>query len=424
MADEEQIANDASKSTTEVHAAVLALIRQQRSHVALQALEASLEKLRKILESSKSDSSNFGNLVAHAFDLYSPLENELIRIGVHTRNLKVLLKAIREGSYRDSDAARIGLHEHLVKALAIISPHARQNGKASAANGKFKVFYSWQSDLPGSCNRNLIQTALESAADAVSADLEIECAVDRDTQGLAGAPEIGKAILEKIEQAQMFVADVSIVGGIAPNPNVLFELGYAWRCLGHDSIVLVMNRAFGEPEKLPFDLRSKRALVYDIAEEEAEKAPKRKALQRSLQDAIRACVDSTQPIRPKLDPEKIPILQAAGHSIEGMQRLNLKCRNISNVIARNMKCEYELNGKTVAGTCADTLAPNDTGEFLWRFSFPNPGNAAITFHCFIEYENVHRQRFRWAFDLAWINRGANMGKKTLHWFDGTAWVVV
>src|SRR5262245_55083696 len=76
-----------------------------------------------------------------------------------------------------------------------------------------KVFYSWQADLPGSANRNFILTALEAAAKAIRRDdsIEVEPVIDRDTQGLAGCPDIGAAIFSKIEQAQVFVCDVSIV---------------------------------------------------------------------------------------------------------------------------------------------------------------------------------------------------------------------
>src|SRR4029453_19191697 len=97
-----------------------------------------------------------------------------------------------------------------------------------------KVFYSWQSDLPSSTNRNLILKALEDAAERIRKDksVDVEPVIDRDTQGLSGSPDIKKAILDKIDSCDVFVADVSIVTALSasrpcPNPNVLFELGYA-----------------------------------------------------------------------------------------------------------------------------------------------------------------------------------------------------
>src|SRR5438270_6437159 len=109
------------------------------------------------------------------------------------------------------------------------------------------VFYSWQSDLPNATNRGFIQKALENAAKAIRDDdtVQVEPVVDRDTVGVPGAPDIASTIFAKIDQAQIFVCDVSIVDASArrpaPNPNVLIELGYARRALGHDKVILAMN---------------------------------------------------------------------------------------------------------------------------------------------------------------------------------------
>src|SRR5438105_94039 len=101
------------------------------------------------------------------------------------------------------------------------------------------IFYSWQSDLPNASNRGFIQTALERAGKALSADdaLNVQPVIERDTQGIPGAPDIAKVIFEKIAAADVFVADVSIVTGQhegrpSPNPNVLVELGYALKAIG------------------------------------------------------------------------------------------------------------------------------------------------------------------------------------------------
>src|SRR4030065_207825 len=96
------------------------------------------------------------------------------------------------------------------------------------------VFYSWQSDLPNSVNRGFIQDVLENVATKITADntIDIEPVIDRDTKGVAGAPDIASTIFAKISSADVFVADISIInkqngGRQTPNPNVLIELGYA-----------------------------------------------------------------------------------------------------------------------------------------------------------------------------------------------------
>jgi len=177
---------------------------------------------------------------------------------------------------------------------------------------KRTVFYSWQSDLPNKTNRGVIGTALHDAAEEIAADdtIAVEPVVDRDTQGLPGAPDIAGAIFDKIAAADLFVADVSIVtrpsnrsrrGRPAPNPNVLVELGYALRALGHDRIILVFNRAFGKVEELPFDLKMRRTLTYDMAEEVEERAPERARLTKALETALRIGLSSL-PVPPPQTP--------------------------------------------------------------------------------------------------------------------------
>ena len=65
-----------------------------------------------------------------------------------------------------------------------------------------------------------------------------------------------------------FIADISIInqnidGKKTPNPNVLFELGYAVKSLGWERIVCVFNSDFGNISDLPFDLRNRRILTYE-----------------------------------------------------------------------------------------------------------------------------------------------------------------
>jgi Predicted nucleotide-binding protein containing TIR-like domain len=129
------------------------------------------------------------------------------------------------------------------------------------------VFYAWQAQLPGTCNRSLIEEALERALRDLAHDQggPIAFALDQDARGVQGSPEISATILQKIENCSIFVADITPVGSLingkpTPNPNVLFELGYAWHKLGESHVILVLNQAFGSPEDLPFDI-SKRSLV-------------------------------------------------------------------------------------------------------------------------------------------------------------------
>ena len=160
------------------------------------------------------------------------------------------------------------------------------------------IFYSWQSDLPNPTNRGFIQVALEATAGTIKDDntVEVEPVVDRDTQNVPGSPDIASTIFTKITGADIFVADVSIVTRAdkmrpSPNPNVLIELGYAIKTLGHERIILVFNESFGKIEELPFDLRTRRVLVYEMAEKDKDRATEKKKVETQLEEAIRAALE-------------------------------------------------------------------------------------------------------------------------------------
>jgi hypothetical protein len=160
---------------------------------------------------------------------------------------------------------------------------------------KRTIFYSWQSDLPGRANRNLIEDSLKRAIRAIARDEDagVEPVLDRDTANLTGTPDIAQSILAKIATADVFVADVSIVNGPqqgrpTPNPNVLVELGYAVAELGWGNVVLVMNSAYGGPEQLPFDLRGRRTVVYEMREGDSPAEPR-----GLLQGRLEACLRGT-----------------------------------------------------------------------------------------------------------------------------------
>lgn len=232
------------------------------------------------------------------------------------------------------------------------------------------VFYSWQSDLPNPCNRGFIQASLEEAAAAITADdsVAIEPVVDRDTQNVPGSPDIASTIFAKVAAAHMFVADVTITTRCkgerpTPNPNVLIELGYALRALGHERVILVFNRAFGKIEELPFDLRTRRVLTYEMPEELPERAPERKRLSAQFDTAIRDALENV-PEEEVVEPS-IPAVAA----IEAVQpnRSVILRRNLSDILKRIDALEPK---KHRDGGTADELmdAIRKTQEVVAEFS--------------------------------------------------------
>jgi len=103
---------------------------------------------------------------------------------------------------------------------------------------------------------------LERAAKRLSSGEAVVINIDRDTRGVGGSPSIPETILQKIRNADVFVWDATLVGRFpkpTPNPNVLFELGYAFALMGDGRLVGVLNEAAGSgPKNLPFDLQQRR----------------------------------------------------------------------------------------------------------------------------------------------------------------------
>ena len=134
------------------------------------------------------------------------------------------------------------------------------------------IFFSWQSDLPNKTNRNLIENSIKLALKKMNQDspYSLITEIDRDTKGVLGSPDIVDSILTKIDKCGLFIADISIInsslnGKRTPNPNELFELGYAVKCLGWDRVICVFNSDFGDVSELPFDLRNRRILTYETS---------------------------------------------------------------------------------------------------------------------------------------------------------------
>lgn len=188
-----------------------------------------------------------------------------------------------------------------------------------------KIFWSWQNDyLPKQC-RHFIKEALEEAVKTVAQEMEVEDAdrpeLDHDTKGESGMVDISATILRKISESAVFVADLTPIGQskngkLTPNPNVCIELGWAMRKPGIDQIIVVFNAAAGcAAEDLPFDIRHRRVMSYNLPEEAdkptREKVKKQlageltKAIRKNLEGHLKEASASTEisgvPASPK-DP--------------------------------------------------------------------------------------------------------------------------
>ncbi|KZB54929.1 hypothetical protein AUP41_17870 [Thalassospira xiamenensis] len=139
-----------------------------------------------------------------------------------------------------------------------------------------KVFYSWQSDYMPKTNQHFLRDVLKKAVEVVAQDyshleLEERPKLDHDTQDVSGAVDITRTIFEKIEASAAFIVDVTPVGKTdngnkaLPNPNALFEFGWALSKHGDSRMVMILNLASGfTANDLPFDIRQRRIFTYDL----------------------------------------------------------------------------------------------------------------------------------------------------------------
>jgi len=161
-----------------------------------------------------------------------------------------------------------------------------------------KVFWSWQDDSPGKTNRHFIKEALEEAVASLEGEFELDDAdrpaLDHDTKGVPGAAEIVPIVMEKIAASAIFVADVTPVaqtmdGKALPNPNVLVELGWSLNKPGWIRQIYVLNTAEGwNISDLPFDIRGRRTLSYELAE--TATGAQRKAVKKDLVKALAGAI--------------------------------------------------------------------------------------------------------------------------------------
>lgn len=135
------------------------------------------------------------------------------------------------------------------------------------------IFYSWQSDHKNT--KNLINKSLIGAIKDLAGNNTLEKAprLDKDTQGVAGSPNIVSIIKDKIDSCGIFVADVSIVdesrgGRKLVNQNVMFELGYAIAKHSELNVVMLFNTDLGDPKDLHFDISHHRVLQFSTKDDD------------------------------------------------------------------------------------------------------------------------------------------------------------
>lgn len=147
----------------------------------------------------------------------------------------------------------------------------------------FQVFFSWQSDID--IVRNAARDLIRQAVKQLEGKHGEKFSYTEATRNVPGAINIPIAILEAIAASDVFVADITTINQgqkcrrkhaykyrltpknrralkprKTPNPNVVFELGFASALLGWERIILILDKVYGDLSDVPFDFRQHRIL--------------------------------------------------------------------------------------------------------------------------------------------------------------------
>lgn len=250
------------------------------------------------------------------------------------------------------------------------------------------VFYSWQSDNENTNNRNFIKNCIEKALKQLN-NIEIEepIRLDQDTQDVPGLPDIANTIFGKIEQSDIFLADVSFIGKSnggknIPNPNVLIELGYALSSIGASNLILVMNEFYGSPnDGLPFDLAHKRwPITYNLPPdiESEEKIKIKENLIKSIQNAMHMIIlHQTNYSKYLNDLSTNPTQENIENIIKESDEINDWDRRINNqlqtaIFKKNVNLRIEIN-YNIDGV--------HTTQFNEKWATNHPDKKATSYYC-------------------------------------------
>lgn len=169
--------------------------------------------------------------------------------------------------------------------------------KELSIRSNFTIFYSWQCDSEKKFNRNFIENCLSNAINRINKVIDYTLILDKNTIGESGSPDIVNVILNKIDMAIGFVADITPIVCLKEkylsNSNVMLELGYALSSLSDERVILICNTSKCRLNDLPFDLGLKRIVSYEYDEEsDANKAKNQKEkLENTLYEAIQAIIN-------------------------------------------------------------------------------------------------------------------------------------
>ena len=209
------------------------------------------------------------------------------------------------------------------------------------------VFYAWQLDTNSKDNKIFIWDAICDACKSLSNDAipEQSPRPEKDTDGIPGTPNIVQTIFNKIDECSVFIADVTFIAQstkskLIPNPNVLFELGYAVKTIGWERTILVLNNAHGNANNLPFDMLQHRwPIEYRLTPETKARDDRCSKLKEELTSALNDCDEYSLTravnMMNSLDTDSLKIV--ADHEHKGGIEIDMPATNMGGLLASTVR---------------------------------------------------------------------------------------
>lgn len=169
---------------------------------------------------------------------------------------------------------------------------------------RYILFFSYQSDTKHEFN--FIKNILESEVKNALLVNDIDLTVDFGMRDVAGNPDLLQTMLIKGKECDIFLADLTYVAEFTnsngnpkfvPNPNVMLELGHAWNEHGDNHTIFIQNKAKGQAEHLPVDLKGFRfPISYELNDDasKSEKTTVKSELAKDLIKTITTVVNSIE----------------------------------------------------------------------------------------------------------------------------------
>lgn len=128
------------------------------------------------------------------------------------------------------------------------------------------------SDRPSSQNINYIRQVLSDECKQIEKKLGVRIYIDSDSRDEDGSKSIEENVLKKIAGCDLFIGDITPIypryswlwwQKATPNPNVMYELGFAVSALGWNRCIMIWNSKYGDLGKAPFDIRNHSTVTYE-----------------------------------------------------------------------------------------------------------------------------------------------------------------